>query len=83
MNVASWRVHVYRMSDVTVQASVADLLGRVNDLKVESTGAPGHHLIVECRDLNQARSVHRLVTLSDPLAVLVHQTARMVSEAAS
>jgi hypothetical protein len=83
MNVASWRIHAYRMSDPAAQASVAGLLGRVNDLTVECTGPPDHYLIVECRDLNQARSVHRLVTLSDPLAVLVHKTAPMAREAAS
>lgn len=83
MNAASWRIHVYQMSDPDIQGSVADLLGRVNDLQVECTGAPEYHLIVTCRDLNQARCVHRVVTLTDPLAVLVHQTAHMASEAAS
>ncbi len=83
MNIASWRIHVYQMSDVVIQESVAELLARVNDLVVERTGSPEHHLIVECRDLNQARSVHRLVTLSDPSAILVHQTTRMPTQAAS
>lgn len=75
MNIpASWRIHIYQMSDATVQASVADLLARVDDLSVECTPSPDHYLIVECRDLNQARSVHRVVTLSDPRAILVHKT---------
>jgi hypothetical protein len=76
MNVASWRVHTYRMSGPAAQESVARLSARVDGLTVDSTGSPDHYLIVEWgRDLNQARSVHRLVTLSDPLAVRVRKTA--------
>ena len=72
MDLASlWRVHVYKMSDPDAQESVADLLVRVDGLTVECTDAPELYLIVGCRDLNQARCVHRLVTLSDRSATLV------------
>jgi hypothetical protein len=77
-----WRVCVYQMSNAGDQESVADLLARVNNLTVECVGAPDHLLIVGCQTMNQARSVHRLVLSTDPLAVIVHQTARMVTEAA-
>lgn len=80
----SWRVLIYRMSsDAAARASITDLLGRVNGLKVQCTEAPDHELIVQCRNFNQARWVHRLVTTSDRSAVLVHQTAGMVARAAS
>ena len=70
---ASWRVHVYQMSDAASRESIADLLSRVHDLTVESTGRDCC-LTVTCRDSNQARCVHRLVTLSDPMAVLINTT---------
>ena len=78
----SLRIHVYQMSDAAMQESVADLLARVDDLTVESTAAPDHYLTVECRDLDQARCVHRLVTSSDPSAVLAYKTARLATETA-
>lgn len=59
---------------------MADLLGRVPDLTVECTG-PLHCLTVTSHDLNQARCVHRLVTLSDPMAVLVNVTYGLPSPA--
>ena len=68
-----WRVHIYQMANAATQEAVADLLGRVHDLTTESTG-PLHCLTVTCRDSDQARDVHRLVTLSDPKAVLVNTT---------
>lgn len=61
---------------------MADLLGRVPDLTVECTG-PLHCLTVTSHDLNQARCVHRLVTLSDPMAVLVNTTYGLPSPALS
>lgn len=78
----SWRVHVYQMSDAASRESVADLLGRVHGLTVVTTG-PLHCLTVTCRNVNQARCVHRLVTLSDPMAVLVNTTYGLASPALS
>ena len=69
----SWRVHVYQMSDAASHASIVGVLARVHALTVDRTG-PLHCLTVTCRNANQARAVHRLVTLSDPTAVLVNRT---------
>jgi hypothetical protein len=69
----SWRAHVYQMSDAASHDAVTELLGRVEDITMECAG-PLHCLTVTCRNLNQARRVHRLVTLSDPMAVLVNTT---------
>jgi hypothetical protein len=68
-----WRVHIYQMTNAATLEAIADLLGRVHDLTAETTG-PLHCLTVTCRDSDQARDVHRLVTLSDPKAVLVNTT---------
>lgn len=79
---ASWRVHVYQMSDAASRASVAEVLTRVQALTVDCTG-PLHCLTVTCRNANQARAVHRLVTLSDPAAVLVNRTYKLSAQALS
>ena len=69
----SWRVQLYQMSDAASHDAVVEALSRVKDITVDCTG-PLHRLAVTCRNLNQARCVHRLVTLSDPTAVLVNRT---------
>ncbi len=70
---ASRRLHTYLMSDTDVRDAIAALLRHADGLTVTTSG-PHPSLSVSCRTRNEARCVHRLVTLTDPGATLINQT---------
>jgi len=72
-----WFIQIYEVSDVVVQLAITRLLSAIDTLTVQASRS-GHdaYVIVECSGDEQAWSIHRFVTSSDPGAELVHSSRR-------
>jgi len=73
---SGWFIQIYEVSDVIVQQAITSLLDGIDTLTVQaSRSGRDAYVIVECSGDEQAWSVHRFVTSSDPGATLVHSSA--------
>jgi hypothetical protein len=82
MDRTGWLVQIYEVSDEVVQTAIFGLLVGIESLTVQATrSGRDAFLIIESSHDDEAWSVHRFVTSSDPGAKLLHTSSQAMDHA--